>query len=209
MSLKADCYRHKIVIATKNRGKSKEIARLLSIPQIDFLPLADLVSADYKVDEIYSTYYENAFLKAKSAAIVSGLPAIADDSGLEVDALDGAPGVFSSRFSGIEGNDEENIRKLLLLLKGVPDEERTARFRCVAVAYFPEEDIVLCSEGVCEGRIITEKRGSGGFGYDPVFIPEGYSVTFAEMSLAQKNKISHRAKAFRLLRRKLLDFLEI
>lgn len=207
--LEYPCQRRKIVIATKNQGKAKEISNLLSIPQLDFVPLSSVFGNDYHVEEIYSTYFENALLKAKKAAELSGLPAIADDSGLEVDALQGAPGVFSSRFAGEEGNDEKNIEKLLNLLKNVPDEERTARFRCLAVAYFPDEDIVLSAEGVCEGRVIREKRGSLGFGYDPVFIPDGYEVTFAEMSLQEKNKISHRAKAFRLLRRKLIDFLEI
>jgi len=203
------CSRIKIVIATKNKGKVKEIARLLALPQIDFLSLEEAAGSNFKVEEIHHTYFENALLKAKEAARATGLPAIADDSGLEVDALNGAPGVFSARFAGEEGNDEKNIKKLLSMLDGVPLEERTARFRCVAVAYFPEEDVVLSAEGVCDGRIIHERRGTGGFGYDPVFVPDGYDLTFAEMSLAEKNKISHRSKAFRLLRRKLADFLEL
>lgn len=203
------CRRIKIVVATKNKGKAREIARLLALPQVDFISLEEAGAGSLKVEEIHNTYFENALLKAKEAARATGLPAVADDSGLEVDALDGAPGVFSARFAGEEGNDEKNIEKLLNVLEGVPAEERTARFRCVAVAYFPEEDVVLSAEGVCDGRIIEEKRGTGGFGYDPVFIPDGYTQTFAEMSLAEKNKISHRSKAFRLLRRKLADFLEL
>jgi XTP/dITP diphosphohydrolase len=197
------------VIATKNKGKAREIERLLSLSQIKFLSLEEAVVGDYAVEEIYSSYFENALLKARAAAKATGLPAIADDSGLEVDVLDGAPGVFSARFAGEEGNDQKNIDKLLKLLEGVSLEDRTARFRCVAVAYFPEEDVVLAAEGVCDGLILEEKRGTGGFGYDPVFLPEGYHLTFAEMSLAMKNKISHRSKAFRLLRRKLVDFLEL
>ncbi|MCX7832046.1 MAG: RdgB/HAM1 family non-canonical purine NTP pyrophosphatase [Actinobacteria bacterium] len=203
------CRRRSIVVATKNKGKAREIAQILSIPQIDFISLTEVTSDDYKVEEIFNTYYENALLKAIKASEATGLPSIADDSGLEVDALDGAPGVISSCFSGVEGDDEKNIQKLLNLLKDEPEANRTARFRCIAVAYFPDEEVILSSEGVCEGKVISEKRGTGGFGYDPVFVPEGYEITFAEMDLALKNKISHRAKAFRLLRRKLIDFLEI
>lgn len=201
--------RPKIVVATRNRGKVKEISRLLSLPQVDFYSIADFGDKVPQVEEVYDTYYENALLKAKTAAEALGLPAIADDSGLEVDALDGAPGVFSSRFAGKEGDDDKNIEKVLELLKDVPEEERAARFRCWVVAYFPEEKAILTAEGVCDGRIITEKRGSGGFGYDPIFVPDGYDKTFAEMDLAEKNRISHRAKAFKLLRRKLIDFLEL
>lgn len=203
------CRRRKIVIATKNPGKAREIARILAIPQVDFLSIVEVAGPEYHVDEIHDTYYENALLKAKKAAEVSGLPSIADDSGLEVDALGGAPGVFSSSFSGIEGDDRGNVRKLLSLLSGVPEAERTARFRCIAVAYFPEEEVILSAEGVCEGRITGDERGTGGFGYDPVFIPEGFELTFAQMDENLKNRISHRAKAFRLLRRKIMDFLEI
>lgn len=203
------CRRRKIVVATRNPGKAREIARILAIPQVDFLSIVEAAGSDYRVDEIYNTYFENALLKAKKAAETTGLASIADDSGLEVDALGGAPGVFSSRFSGVEGNDRENIKKLLSMLSGVPESERTARFRCIAVAYFPEEDVVLSAEGVCEGRITNEERGTGGFGYDPIFVPEGFEHTFAEMDENMKNRISHRAKAFRLLRRKIMDFLEI
>lgn len=203
------CKRRTIVVATKNKGKAKEISQILSIPQIDFVSINEVASEDYKVEEVHNTYYENALLKAITASEATGLPSIADDSGLEVDALDGAPGVISSCFSGFEGDDEKNIQKLLDLLKNEPEANRTARFRCIAVAYFPEEGVILSSEGVCEGKVISEKRGTGGFGYDPVFVPEGYEITFAEMDLALKNKISHRGKAFRLLRRKLIDFLEI
>lgn len=201
--------RPKIVIATNNKGKLKEIKSLLNIPEIDFLTFSEAGVKNFYADEIYDTYLKNALLKAKKASELTGLPAIADDSGLEVDALDGAPGVYSARFAGEEASDEKNIEKLLRLLEGVNDENRTARFRCLAVAYFPEEDIYFTAEGVCEGKIIKEKKGNMGFGYDPVFVPEGYEETFAELGEGVKNKISHRSKAFRLLRRKLVDFLEL
>jgi XTP/dITP diphosphohydrolase len=203
------CMRPKIVIATNNRGKLKEIKALLGVPAVDFLSLSEAGAESFQVDEIYDTYVENALLKAKKAAELTGLPAIADDSGLEVDALDGAPGVRSARFAGEDASDEKNMEKLLELLEDVADEDRTARFRCIAVAYFPEEDVYFTAEGVCEGKIIREKRGDKGFGYDPVFVPDGYEETFAELGEAVKNKISHRSKAFRLLRRKLIDFLEL
>lgn len=202
------CSRQKILIATRNRGKVKEIERLLSIPQLDFVSLGE-IAPDLEIKETGTTYLENALIKAREAAQATGLIAIADDSGLEVDALDGAPGVFSARYAGKDGDDEANIARLLAELADVPDEERTARFRCVAVAFFPEDDTYLTAEAVCDGHIIREKRGSGGFGYDPVFVPDGYDRTFAELPLSVKNRISHRAKAFRLMRRKLVDYLDI
>lgn len=202
------CSRQKILIATRNPGKVKEIERLLTIPQLDFVSIND-VAPDLKIAETGTTYLENALIKAREAARATGLIAIADDSGLEVDALDGAPGVYSSRYAGEEGNDEANIKKLLEELKDIPEAERTARFRCVAAVYFPEDNTYLTAEAVCDGKIIREKRGSGGFGYDPVFVPDGYDRTFAELPLSVKNRISHRAKAFRLMRRKLVDYLDI
>jgi XTP/dITP diphosphohydrolase len=193
----------KIILATRNSGKITEIKRILTLPQIDFLTYEDFTDWP-EVEEEGSNYEENAYIKAAALMEKFGLPAVADDSGLEVDALRGEPGIHSSRYSG--QGDEANIALLLNKLKGVPWEERTARFRCWAVFVHPD-DVVLAADGLCEGHIGFEPKGEGGFGYDPVFIPLGYEVTMAQLPLQEKNKLSHRGKAFRNLRRKLSQFL--
>lgn len=193
----------KIILATRNLGKIAEIKHILALPQIDFLTFEDFANWS-EVKEESSSYEENAYKKANALVEKFGLPAVADDSGLEVDALGGEPGVHSSRYSG--HGDEENIALLLSKLKDVPCEERTARFRCWAVFVHPDE-VVLSADGLCEGHIGFEPKGEGGFGYDPIFIPLGYEATMAQLTLQNKNKLSHRGKAFRNLKRKLKQFL--
>lgn len=148
-----------------------------------------------ETEETGSTFQENAVLKARAAAQLTGCICLADDSGLEVDYLNGAPGVYSSRFAGVEKDDEANNKKLLQLLEGVSDPLRRARFKCV-VAISAPDGYVETAEGVCEGSIGTVPKGSNGFGYDPLFIVEGTDNTMAELDELEKNRISHRAKAF-------------
>jgi XTP/dITP diphosphohydrolase len=187
----------KIIIASRNEGKIREIKEIMDLPKVTFLTYKDLEGWP-KIEENGQTFEENAVIKAEILMYKFGLPVIADDSGLEVDALKGAPGVLSSRFAGREASDEENNQKLLAALKSVPERARTARFRCVAIYLDPSGRRVK-AEGVLEGEIGYEKRGSSGFGYDPLFIPVGERRTLAEMSLEEKNQISHRAQAFRKL----------
>jgi len=195
----------KVVLATRNRGKVSEMQALLRDLDVEILPV-DEVGDIPDVIEDGNTFYENAMKKAREVAAASGLVAIADDSGLEVDALAGRPGVFSARYAGEGATDQENYLRLLEEMKGVPRQERTARFRCVMVACRPDGECIS-SEGKCEGRITDSPRGSQGFGYDPVFVPEGDRRTMAELSREEKNRISHRAAALGSLRDKLKDFL--
>ncbi len=196
----------KVVLATRNRGKVSELQALLKDLNIEVVPI-DEAGDIPEVIEDGSTFYDNAMKKAREVSAASGLVAIADDSGLEVDSLGGRPGVFSARYAGEHATDEENYLKLLDAMKDVPVEERTARFRCVMVACSPDGSCIS-SEGTCEGIIARSPRGSQGFGYDPVFIPSGESRTMAELSKEEKNRISHRAKALDSLKRKLKYFLE-
>jgi XTP/dITP diphosphohydrolase len=183
----------KVVLATRNEGKVREIADILSPHGFEVVSLREFGEIG-EIAEDGSTFKENAMIKATVVAEHTGLPALADDSGLEVDALDGAPGIFSSRFAGEEKDDQANNRKLLDLLSGTPVEQRTARFQCV-VAIAEPDGWVHISEGTCEGVIAHEPCGQGGFGYDPLFYVPAYDKTFAELNPAIKNKISHRAKA--------------
>jgi non-canonical purine NTP pyrophosphatase (RdgB/HAM1 family) len=148
------------------------------------------------------TYLDNALIKARTLAEFSGKPVLADDSGIEIDALDGAPGVRSARFAGPAATDEQNNQRMAYLLKGVPRGRRTARYRCVAVLVTPDGREIH-AEGTCEGHIATEPRGEGGFGYDPWFVPEGHEKTFGELSPELKDSISHRGKALRELAERL------
>lgn len=189
------------VLASGNRGKLRELRELLGeqVRLIDMRELG-LVAAE----ETGSSFEENARLKAFSAAGQSGLPALSDDSGLEVDALGGAPGIYSSRYAGDDGNARANIRKLLKDLEGVPAGNRTARFRCVLVLVTPDnEQAPLIAEGVWEGRIAARPEGHGGFGYDPVFLDERTGKCAALMSAAEKGQASHRGRAARELVRLL------
>ncbi|MCX8073885.1 MAG: XTP/dITP diphosphatase [Candidatus Binatia bacterium] len=195
----------RLVLATANPGKVKELEQLLGGSGVECISLLDRPGYP-KVAETGRTYVENATLKAKAIAAWSGLPALADDSGLEVDALGGAPGVDSAHYAGEQADDTANLRRLLHELREVPEEQRSARFRCVLAVARPDGR-VLTSEGVCEGRITAEPRGTNGFGYDPVFVPEGSDKTFAELSAEEKHRYSHRARAARQLRERLAEFL--
>jgi XTP/dITP diphosphohydrolase len=187
----------KLVLATLNRDKARELTAFLDLPGIELTPLADFPGA-VAPEETGATLVENATLKAEAALRATGLPAIADDTGLEVDALSGAPGVHAARFAGPGATYADNVRKLLERMEAVPAERRTARFRTVCVAAFPDGRR-LVGEGVVEGRITAAPRGDRGFGYDPVFEVPELGKTFAELSAAEKNQRSHRAKAVRAL----------
>jgi XTP/dITP diphosphohydrolase len=189
----------KVLLATRNLGKVKEMQRLLAesglkveVVGTDAFPdLAD-------VDETGATFIENALLKARAAVLATGIPAIADDSGLCVDALNGMPGIYSARWSGVHGDDDANLRLLLAQLDHVPADRRQAHFACAAVAVFPDgEEIVV--EGRMDGYLIHEPRGLGGFGYDPIFCAEGHLKSTAELDPAEKDAISHRGKDMRVL----------
>ena len=159
---------------------------------------------DIEIIEDGTTFEENSYKKAFEIMKLTGMPSVADDSGLAVDALDGAPGVYSARFSGLDGDDKANNRKLLELLKDVTMEKRTARFVSVITLIFPDGKTIVC-RGECEGHIMFEESGSNGFGYDPLFRPEGYEVSFGQLPAEEKNRISHRAKSLILLREKLKE----
>jgi len=192
-----------IVLATGNQGKVREIQAMLEGTGIKVLPQSEFKVTE--VDETGLTFVENAILKAREAARVSGLPAIADDSGLEVDALDGQPGIYSSRFAGDPGNDAANNTKLLQALKDVADEQRTARFQCVIVYLRHAEDPVpFIAQGSWEGRILHAPAGEGGFGYDPLFFVPEERCASAELPAGRKNQISHRARALQ----QLVEFLK-
>lgn len=188
----------RIVFASKNRGKIKEFKKLLEGTGITLLSLDDYPDMP-DVEEDGKTFFENAFKKASAISKYTGEVAVADDSGLEVDFLDGRPGIYSSRFSGQNATDEENIIELLRELKNVPAKERKAAFKCVLVIYRPDGKFESF-EGTLKGEIGLEPRGSEGFGYDPVFIVPEYDRTVAELDPDVKNRISHRAEAFKKLK---------
>jgi XTP/dITP diphosphohydrolase len=182
----------RFVLATANPDKAAEIAAILGAA-VELVPRPDHVG---EVDETGQTLEENARLKAAALVAATGLPAIADDTGLEVDALGGRPGVYSARFAGPEATYSANVAKLLSEMDGRPD--RTARFRTVALARWPDGREIMAA-GEVLGTIAAAPRGDGGFGYDPVFVPDGGPRTFAEMTPAEKNALSHRGRAFRAL----------
>ncbi|MHB8438140.1 MAG: RdgB/HAM1 family non-canonical purine NTP pyrophosphatase [Acidimicrobiales bacterium] len=189
----------RMVLATDNRDKAAEIEVILRHELGERLDLVARPDSVPEVEETGDTLEENARLKAQALLDATGLAAVADDTGLEVDALDGAPGVYSSRFSGEHATYAQNVAKLLDDMRDVPDERRTAQFVTVAIAAFPGGQ-ELVGRGVVHGRIATEKRGDHGFGYDPVFVPDdGDGRTFAQMEPAEKHAISHRGRAFRAL----------
>lgn len=187
-----------IVVASGNPGKLDEIRQILGGLDAAFLPQSEFgIEAP---PETGSTFRENALIKARHAARIARLPAIADDSGLAVDALRGRPGVYSARYAGPGATDRRNIEKLLAELAGLRDDERTASFHCVAVFVAAAEvPSPLVAEGVWPGRILAERRGRGGFGYDPVFYDPALGKTAAEMTAIEKNRVSHRGRAFRAL----------
>lgn len=184
----------KILLATLNQGKVRELQNLLVDESIEVLSLRDIPDWE-DVEETGVTFADNAALKARVAVQRTGLIALADDSGLEVDALDGAPGVYSARYAGEPKSDERNTDKLLHSLDTIPEEKRTARFRCALVMVTPFGKEYL-TEGAVEGRILTQRRGSDGFGYDPVFYLPEFARTMAELTMTEKNSLSHRAQAF-------------
>jgi len=187
----------KCLIATGNPHKAEEIRRLLADQPIELVDLSSFEGIE-EPEETGSTFLENALIKSRYYSAATGLIALADDSGLEVDALNGEPGIYSSRFAGEGTSHDEKMDKVLTLLQDTPTAERTARFRCVAVATFPDGKEIQ-AEGAMEGRIYKKKRGEGGFGYDPiVYIPE-LEKTVAELTEQEKDRYSHRGKAFRSL----------
>jgi XTP/dITP diphosphohydrolase len=193
----------RVVVATRNTGKLDEIRAALPFPHWRFASSAEL--GDWpEPEETGDTFEENARIKAVAARERFGLAALADDSGLVVDALDGEPGVYSSRYAGPCATDSENNSRLLLALADVPADKRTARFCCVMV-FIDEDGTEVVASGACEGVVGTERRGEGGFGYDPLFWPDATpGRTMAELSTAEKNAISHRGAALRALRNELL-----
>lgn len=192
----------KLVLATSNQGKVKELAAMLKDLNFEVVSIADYPGFP-EVEEDGDTFKANAIKKAQAAARFTGELSLADDSGLEVDALDGAPGVHSARFAGEPKDDAANNCKLLKLLENVPPAKRTGRFRCVIAITRPDGKIHTV-DGTCEGVILEELKGDGGFGYDPLFYVPAYQKTFAELDLAEKNIISHRGKALA----KAMDVLE-
>lgn len=199
---------HRIVLATRNRKKLEELQRLLDAASLDveILSLAEFPDAP-EVAETESTFAGNALLKARAIAAATGLPAVADDSGLCVDALNGMPGVLSARWAGGHGDDEANLDLVLGQIGDVPDRRRTASFACAAAVALPDgtERVV---EGTVEGVLLRERRGANGFGYDPIFVPLGHDRTTAQMSSEEKDAISHRGRAMRALVPVLSDLLD-
>ena len=191
-----------VVLASGNPGKLREINQLLADLGYRVVPQAEFGVPE--VGETGATFVENAILKARNAARHTGFPAIADDSGLEVDALGGAPGVHSARYAGDGASDTANVDKLLTELRGVPESGRAARFQC-AMVYLrsPDDSAPVIAQGTWEGRIAAAPHGSSGFGYDPVFVVAGRGCTSAELAPNEKNRLSHRGQALRMLIEKL------
>lgn len=192
-----------ILLATTNKGKLREIKEILDIPGLEILSLSDFPAIP-EIEETGSTFEANAFLKADAVQHLFEIPVIADDSGLEVDILNGAPGIYSARYAGKNKGDKENLEKLLrqLIPFGFP---QTARFVCAAA--FVSGESRFCETGVMSGIIVSEPKGNNGFGYDPVFVPEGFELTNAELELSIKNSISHRRKAFEKIKKHLITIL--
>lgn len=191
----------KAVLASRNRHKAEQIALLLE--DVD-LVLVDEVAPHLEMPEPYDSFLENALAKARAVVEATGLPAIADDSGIEVDALDGRPGVKSARFAGEAASDADNNAKLIAELEGVADDDLTCRYRCVAVLVMPD-GTEYSAEGSCEGRIVREGRGELGFGYDPHVVPESETRTMGEIPTEEKLAFSHRGRAFRALADRLRE----
>ena len=195
----------RIALATKNEHKLVEITRICSDWPVEWVTVRDRDPGTFPdVDETGDTYLDNASLKARAVADALGIPALADDSGIEVDALGGRPGPRSARFAGADATDERNLAELIRSIRGVPAAGLTARYRCVAASVAPAGELVS-AEGLCEGTLTTRPRGSGGFGYDPIFLPVGWDRTMAELEPDEKDRISHRGRAFRALRALLSD----
>ncbi|KPH70531.1 MULTISPECIES: XTP/dITP diphosphatase [Bacillaceae] len=193
-----------IIIATKNRGKAKEFKEFFIQKNIEALSLLDIEKQLPDVDETGDTFEENASLKAEEISHILNKAVLSDDSGLVIDALDGRPGVYSARYAGEDKDDEENVKKVLKELENIPEHDRNARFVCVLAIARPEGQTKLV-RGECEGKIALFPSGDNGFGYDPIFIPDGYQQTMAELEPEEKNQISHR----KLAMDKLDDLIDI
>ena len=190
----------RIVLATRNPHKLRELGRICADWPAEWVSVETHdPSAFPDVQETGEGYLENAVLKARAVAAALGLPALADDSGIEVDALGGRPGPRSARFAGESATDDQNLTALIQAIRGVPAGGRTARYRCVAALAYPSGDLVH-TDGTCEGTLRGKAAGSGGFGYDPIFVPIGWDRTMAELTDEEKDRISHRGRAFRALR---------
>jgi len=192
----------KYVLASNNKGKVREIAQMVADQGLDF-DIEIVPQSNFDVSEIEETgltFVENSILKARNASKVTGLPAIADDSGIEVDYLQGAPGIYSARYSGVGASDQDNLDKLLQALKGVPEQQRTARFQCLMVFMRHADDPTpFIAQGTWEGVITETASGDNGFGYDPVFYVPDHNCTSAQLSSTIKNTLSHRGQALRKL----------
>lgn len=188
----------KVILASRNKGKLEEIKSILQKFGMETISRDDAGIPTFEVEETGSTFEENSLLKAQAIMDVAHVITIADDSGLEVDALSGAPGIYSARYAGENCTFEDNNRKLLQELDGVPEEQRGAAFVSVITMLFPNGE-KLVARGECRGKILTELRGEEGFGYDPLFMPDGENRSFAEMTSEEKNRISHRAKSLQIL----------
>ena len=197
--------RQTLVLATHNPDKQTEMNAVLSDLGLDVIGLDQYPEID-DIPENGTTLLENALIKARAVHLKTGFPALADDTGLEVDALHGAPGVYSARFAGENATYQDNVKKLLSVMAGVSKQNRTARFRTVVALI--DSDTELWTEGIIEGLITREQRGAGGFGYDPIFEAADTGKTFSEMSAAQKNEISHRAQALQKMCKKLITVFE-
>ncbi len=197
--------RQTLVLATHNPDKQTEMNAVLSDLGLDVIGLDQYPEID-DIPENGTTLLENALIKARAVHLKTGFPALADDTGLEVDALHGAPGVYSARFAGEDATYQDNVKKLLSVMAGISRQNRTARFRTVVALI--DSDTELWTEGIIEGLITREQRGAGGFGYDPIFEAADTGKTFSEMSAAQKNEISHRARALQKMRKKLITVFE-
>ena len=196
----------KIVVATRNRHKVREIAVLLAEAGLDLDAVTlDEVAPAAELREDEDTFEGNALAKARQASVACGMPAIADDSGIEVDALKGAPGVRSARWAGEPCDDGRNNEKMLREMAAVPAGRRNARYRCAAAFVDAAGNLEVVRSGACEGVLLTQARGTGGFGYDPLFFIPSLDRTMAEIDLAEKNRLSHRAVAFRALAQALRD----
>jgi XTP/dITP diphosphohydrolase len=192
----------RLAIASHNAHKLRELGRICADWPVGWMTVENHDGPWPDVEETGETYLENALLKAHAVAAALGIPAVSDDSGIEVDALGGRPGPRSARFAGEGASDERNLQALMQAVAGVPAGGRGARYRCVAAIAWPDGH-ALHAEGVCEGLLVAKRRGAEGFGYDPIFVPVGWEETMAELPAEQKDRISHRGRAFRALRAQL------
>jgi XTP/dITP diphosphohydrolase len=197
----------KLVLASNNKHKAEEYSAMFKIENgidINILLPHDLIGEDVEIEENGITFEENAEIKARHIYKLTKLPSFSDDSGLEVNALGNKPGLNSARYSGSHGDDKANRQKVLSELSELNTDDWSARFRCVICFYDGQNEYFF--EGICNGKLISEEKGSGGFGYDPIFIPDGYNITFAEMPPEEKNSISHRANAVNKFQHYLKDY---